>query len=220
VNEASSGPSPAHERGKQRRRRAIVDAARDIISREGEAGMTMRSMAAQAGVSPATPYNLFGSKQAILQAVYDEDLEQFRTYYEQRRSGDALARLFDIMDVSITYFEREPEFYRALIGILQRNAGSEIGASAWALRLNYFRTLIEDNIAAAELRSDTPVELVSSALVRIFKAIAQEWVDGSLSLPQMRDELGTSFSLVLASLVTAKGEPVLDEVRRRYHRAG
>jgi AcrR family transcriptional regulator len=212
----SAAPPAAHERGKNKRRRAILDAARDIILREGEAGMTMRSMAAQAGVSPATPYNLFGSKQAILQAIYDEDYVDYVRYFEERASTDALIRIFDLAHISIEYFELQPDFYRALFGILQRHSGSDVEASSWSLRMAYLQGLLRDCVAAGELRDDSPIELVSSALLRIFKAIAQEWVEGALSLEDARNELGVSFGLVLASLITAKGAPAFGQARGRY----
>lgn len=213
---SSSAPSAAHERGKSKRRRAILDAAHDIILREGETGMTMRAMAAQAGVSPATPYNLFGSKQAILQAIYDEDYLAYSRYFEGRASKDPLIRIFDIADISIEYFERQPDFYRALLGILQRNSGSEVDSASWSLRRGYLRKLLQDCVASGHLRDDTPVDLATSALLRIFKAISQEWVEGGLTLDDWRNELGISIGLVLGSLVTAKGMPGLDLARGRY----
>lgn len=198
------------------RRRAILDAARDIILREGEAGMTMRSMAAQAGVSPATPYNLFGSKQAILQAIYDEDYAIFTRQFEAQASDDALIRLFDIADFSIDYFERQPDFYRALFAILQRHSGSEVESRSWSLRMAYLQGVVRAAMLSGELRDDVPVELVCSALLRIVKAIAQEWVEGVLALDEARRELGVSFGLVLASLVTPRGAAAFGEVRQRY----
>lgn len=209
-------PSAAHERGKSKRRRAILDAARDIILREGEAGMTMRSMAAQAGVSPATPYNLFGSKQAILQAIYDEDYLAYGRYFEAHASNDPLIRIFDIADISTEYFKLQPDFYRALLGILQRNSGSEVDSVSWSLRRGYLRGLVADCIASGHLRDGTPIDLVTSALLRIFKAISQEWVEGALTLEDWRTELGTSIGLVLASLITPKGAPGLELARERY----
>ncbi len=184
AREASLSPasSAAHEKGKAKRRRAILDAAHDIILRSGEAGMTMREMAAQAGVSPATPYNLFGSKQAILQAIYDEDYDNFSSYFEGHASSDPLVRIFDLADVSIEYFEQQPDFYRALFGILQRNSGTEVDSTSWSKRRVYLCALLQASVAAGQLRAETPVDLVSAVLLRIFKAIFQEWVEGTLSL--------------------------------------
>ena len=68
------------EEAKHSRRRKIVRAARVLMQQTGDAGFSMRALAEQAGVSIATPYNLFGSKQAIMFAVLDADLE----YYQKR----------------------------------------------------------------------------------------------------------------------------------------
>ena len=54
------------EEAKAERRHRIVTAARDLIRETGDTGLSMRAIAARANVSLSTPYNLFGSKGAIL----------------------------------------------------------------------------------------------------------------------------------------------------------
>ena len=56
------------ELGKSKRRREILAAARDLMRQSDDLGFSMRTLADRAGVSIATPYNLFGSKQAWLSA--------------------------------------------------------------------------------------------------------------------------------------------------------
>ncbi|MFX8339372.1 helix-turn-helix domain-containing protein, partial [Acinetobacter baumannii] len=65
---------------KAERRSRIIKAARDLIRETGDAGLSMRALAAKAGVSLATPYNLFGSKRAVLVAVL-EDIKGFGTRF-------------------------------------------------------------------------------------------------------------------------------------------
>jgi AcrR family transcriptional regulator len=65
------------ERNKSQRRGAIVEAARRLMHDSGNTGFSIRSLAEQAGVSLATLYNLFGSKQAILVALLNADFESF-----------------------------------------------------------------------------------------------------------------------------------------------
>src|SRR5271168_2287443 len=60
--EIASAPVGRREAGKRERRRRIIEAARALIRETGNAGLSMRALAARAGVSLATPYNLFGSK--------------------------------------------------------------------------------------------------------------------------------------------------------------
>ena len=69
-------PTGRREAGKAERRARIIQAARDLIRDTGDAGLSMRALAARAGVSLATPYNLFGSKRAIVMAVL-QDVREF-----------------------------------------------------------------------------------------------------------------------------------------------
>ena len=113
-----SAPISGHSKGKLKRQRAIIDAARDIMAESGEAGLTMFAVASRAGVSPATPYNLFGSKQAILQAVYEEDMRGFHANFDEHAGTDPLGRIFDLVDYTIKHWNSSPDFYRAMLTVL------------------------------------------------------------------------------------------------------
>lgn len=215
---AISTPLSGHKIGKLKRRRAILDAAREIIATLGDTGLNMRAMAARAGVSPATPYNLFGSKQAVLQAVYDEDQAEFYRDFEAHASTEPLTRLFDLIDLSFGHWRRTPEFHKALLKILYRSAAAAAQSGETPPRLTYVHVqrLIEEAVAAGVLRADTPVAIVTATLARIFRSAGQEWIDGALTLEQARDDLGRSFALVLAGLVTPGWQEALTAIGRRY----
>ena len=91
------------EEGKDQRRRAIVKAARALIRENAETGFSMRSLAERAGLSLVTPYNLFGSKQAVLQAVLDEDLEFFSQHIAAFEE-DCLDVFFEVVKQSCASF--------------------------------------------------------------------------------------------------------------------
>ncbi|MDO8381258.1 hypothetical protein [Phenylobacterium sp.] len=57
----------------------------------------MRALATGAGVSLATPYNLFGSKRAIVLAVLD-DVRAFHERFSHLSSADPLERIFTAAD--------------------------------------------------------------------------------------------------------------------------
>src|SRR6185295_15437479 len=67
------------EQAKAERRLRIINAARDLIRETGDTNLSMRTIAKRAKVSLATPYNLFGSKRAVVLAV----LEDERDFYER-----------------------------------------------------------------------------------------------------------------------------------------
>src|ERR1700751_3254513 len=52
--------------------RALIDAARRILEAEGQAALSLRAVAREAGVSPAAPYHHFKDKGEPLNAVAEE----------------------------------------------------------------------------------------------------------------------------------------------------
>jgi hypothetical protein len=79
------------------------------------AGVAGCSSAASTVTMPPEGHHL-PSVLGPLQAVYDEDYEDYAHFFEEHASKDELIRLFDIPDISIRYFERQPDFYRACDG--------------------------------------------------------------------------------------------------------
>src|SRR5690606_3565515 len=66
---------PGRPRGDTSQQRdRLLDAALDCYAREGIAAASVRSIAAQAGVTPALVNYYFGSKEALLDAVVEERL--------------------------------------------------------------------------------------------------------------------------------------------------
>jgi AcrR family transcriptional regulator len=55
-------------------RRRVLDAARDLLVERGPMAVTMRDVAAEAGVSAETVYKTFGTKAALIKDVYDVTL--------------------------------------------------------------------------------------------------------------------------------------------------
>jgi AcrR family transcriptional regulator len=217
VDEASAAEALAsgHSRGKAKRQRAILDAARDIMAEAGEAGLTMFALASRAGVSPATPYNLFGSKQAILQAVYEEDMRDFHANYDANAGTDPLGRIFELADHSVEHWSSSPDFYRAMLTVLSRSAGSGV-EGAWSPKRSYARKLVQDLAATGGIVAGAPIEALATALIRMLKSVGGEWVDGTLTLEQAGRELGTGFGIVLTGFVTPSTEAALAAILKRY----
>lgn len=68
---AAGAGSTAGRRRKSRKREAIIGAAKDMFFREGYAGASMDRITSLAGVSKATIYNHFRSKEELLIAVVE-----------------------------------------------------------------------------------------------------------------------------------------------------
>src|SRR5690606_17376802 len=118
-------------------------------------------IAARAGLSPVTVYNLFGSKSAIVQAAYEQDYGELIAYFEENASDEPLERIFDLITLSTAYYERRPRFYRALFGTLIRNSASALAIANWESRSRNMLGLLAAAVKAGMLRRDTPVDVLA-----------------------------------------------------------
>lgn len=98
-------------------RRAMLDAAAEILSQEGLAALTLRACARRAGVSHAAPSHHFGSLKGLLTAVVAQSFEMIAAVAEQvvaeemRSPKDVLARFAH----AYAYFAVEnPERFRLM----------------------------------------------------------------------------------------------------------
>lgn len=72
---------------------ALVDAAEAVLVRDGPAAVTVRAVAAQAGVAPMGVYNRFGSKDGLIDALLVRGFEGLRQAVAGRGELDPLERL-------------------------------------------------------------------------------------------------------------------------------
>jgi AcrR family transcriptional regulator len=73
-------------------RRAILDAALGVLAADGEAGFTVRRIAAAAGCSTSGVYTWFGGKAGLVDAIFVEGFEAFdAALADAYRAADAMA---------------------------------------------------------------------------------------------------------------------------------
>ncbi len=71
----------------------LIDAADEVLRRDGLTGVTVRAVAAEAGVAPMGVYNRFGSKDALVDALLIRAISDFRAATRHRNETDAAERL-------------------------------------------------------------------------------------------------------------------------------
>jgi len=72
---STSRPNAPYHHGDLRN--ALLEAALQILEREGEAGLGLRDVARAVGVSPAAPYRHFDSRAALLEALAVTGFQRF-----------------------------------------------------------------------------------------------------------------------------------------------
>ena len=171
---------------KAERRSRIIKAARDLIRETGDAGLSMRALAAKAGVSLATPYNLFGSKRAVLVAVL-EDIKGFGTRFASFKSLDPLERILRAARLAVSYYEDDPAFYRALwTSILAASASEERSAIFNQKRDGFWMKLLDDAVDEGLLLPDIDTAVLLRNLDYTFRSVMLHWVIAEIEIEDIQ----------------------------------
>ena len=100
-------------------RRALLDAALQVLTEEGFAGLTLRAVARRAGVSEAAPYHHFASKAALVEALVVETLQQLAQGLQEAVQTTAGTPLDQLVATGVAYVRFALE-HRASFHILYR----------------------------------------------------------------------------------------------------
>jgi AcrR family transcriptional regulator len=190
------------EEAKEERRRRIITAARDLIRETGDTGLSMRAIAARANVSLSTPYNLFGSKRAIVVAVL-EDIREFHERFAKLRSVNAVERIFQALAMSIRYYVDDPDFYRTLWTGMFDMSGKEVRAAlARPERDAFWLALINAAAEEGALLADIDTGMLLRDLDLTFGAVMLNWVLGALSVEELAPAAAYGYALTLRGAAT------------------
>jgi AcrR family transcriptional regulator len=205
------GNMASREEAKQQRRDEIVRAARKMMQRTGKTGFSMRALADEAGVSIATPYNLFGSKQAVMFAVLDADLTQYQERLEQLKS-DEIDAFFKAVSLATELYGTEPNFYRAVLFAVYNDGGTEFRSMFSGPRHAMWKQLVENAIAAGQLSPEVDTAAFAVNLGNVLFSCILEWVYGQLSLPELEARGQYGFALALSGMSTPESS---ERLRRK-----
>jgi AcrR family transcriptional regulator len=93
----------------------LLDLASREISAHGEAALSVRSLASEAGTSPSAVYTLFGGRDALLAAVSAEGFARFATHLAASpRTVDAGADLASLGLAYRSFALADPHYYAVM----------------------------------------------------------------------------------------------------------
>lgn len=195
--QASLASVGRREAGKAERRGRIIHAARDLIRETGNAGLSMRALATRAGVSLATPYNLFGSKRAIVLALLD-DVREFHDRFSHVNSADPLERIFTAIDMSVAFYVDDPSFYRTLWAAVFDTQDDDVRGEIYNRKRDAFwRGLIEAAGEAGALSPRIDRALLLRQLDLQFRSAMLDWVVGELAPHLLAPTIRYGYALML-----------------------
>lgn len=200
------------EAAKAERRHRIIMAARDLIKETGDTGLSMRAIAARAGVALTTPYSLFGSKRAIVIALL-EDVREFHERFSRLRRDGAIDRIFHAVSISLDYLADDPEFYRTLWTEVLRFDSKELrGELQSPQRYGFWWALLREAQEEGALLSGIELDPLLRALDAAYVAGLLAWVLGAIDVGELGPRVGYGYALALRG---AASDAQRDTVERR-----
>jgi AcrR family transcriptional regulator len=194
-------PIGRREAGKAERRERIISAARLLIRETGNAGLSMRVLASKAGVSLATPYNLFGSKRAIVLALL-QDVREFHERFSHLRATDPLERIFMAVDLEIELHLAEPTLYKTMWAAVF-DTSDDLRATLWNPKRDAFwRGLIGAAVEAGALAPEISQEWLQRQLDHLFRCVMLDWVVGILEADAVAPAARHGYALMLKGAST------------------
>lgn len=196
------------ELGKSERRRRIVQAAADLVRRDGFEAVSMVAIAERADVSPATLYNLFHTKAAIFRDVFDLDLEDYDRRVRAAPASDALERMFAAISVAARLYEAEPGFYRAMArsGV----PGEPMRAAIDEPRMAWWQDQVAAAIANGDLKPTASAAALGVVLMQFMRGAFMDWAMGAITPARLEAEAAYGFALMLRAHVADGQAAALD----------
>jgi len=148
---AEAAVASTHASGKGQRRARLIRAARDLIAERADGNFSMVELAMRAGLSPATPYNLLGSKAAILGEVYRAETEGFRRTDKLPHRKPPVERVMATVEHILRVFTHNPNFYRNLWRTLRTIGPDEMRKLIVPLSDKMLQPLVEELVAAGAI---------------------------------------------------------------------
>jgi AcrR family transcriptional regulator len=178
----------------------------------------MRSLAARARVSLATPYNLFGSKQGVLDALLQTNLDMFRQALSGSVSRDPIVRIFDVVSLAAQFYLADPAFYKALYLALFEAENVELRNLYSAGRQQFWEGLLAEATASHHLEPDTDTRALSRTLRYVVTGALHSWATSGITSEQLEAELGYGVSMALMGMATMHSRGQIECKLRSYQR--
>jgi AcrR family transcriptional regulator len=203
------------ERQVAERRERILRAAESLIRKSRGTEFTMRSLAAAAEVSPATPYNLFESKEGLLYSLLFRSLDAFEAKGLRFESTEPLDHVIEAAENAVQIFVSDPLFlrplYRFLLGVADPRHRPRFISRAHAFWRTTLETAVERRLLVKGVSSDD----LAYALLAHFMGVLDLWVHRDVDDRGFRAH--ATYGVILHLWPLARGKHIA-EMRQRMLR--
>src|SRR5919108_1905120 len=160
----------------------ILDAAVRVFARTGFYNSRVSDIAREAGIASGTIYLYFKTKDDILVTLFREKMADWVAHARREIAAepDALAKLRRLVQLHFHVLETDPDLAEVVQVELRQGHKFFRGASAHEVSA-YFEliaSVLEEGIAAGQIRKDLPVKIATKTLFGAMDQLATSWVLG------------------------------------------
>lgn len=208
------------QQGVEERRRRLVRAASELLAERDDGNFSMPDLARRAGLSLATPYNLFGSKAAVLAQVFERLVHGFRRDSGWMAGLPASERVLGVVDRLVLAYEEQGALFRNLWKALYGLDLAEHRQLNLSLSHEIVHPLVESLAADGLISEDIPQAAIETTLVRLFEASFEMWAAQDWPPSRLKSQLRAGFALVFLGLIEEPERSRLADALRAENCAG
>jgi TetR/AcrR family transcriptional regulator, cholesterol catabolism regulator len=192
-------------RNREDRGRRILKAAVELAERGGFDAVRQREVAAQAGVALGTLYKRFASKEELLLAALELEVEKFEHRLKLRplKGDTAVERITSLFSSALTAFIRKPHLGRATIRAATSGTLSKRFLDYHAMLIRHVVTAIDDKemiAAGAPVLSSEQKHVVGVLLLQIWFTSLVGWAAGVQDPKSMSGQITMSADILIRGL--------------------
>lgn len=185
------------------RRARILHAARRMLVTGGIEGLNLRALAAAAGVTVPTIYNLVGNKEDLIASLFTQTLVEVEARMAAHAGTEPLELAEAVVTESTGLYAEDEDYYRtAFIAIEHLNQSSERHRAVadvyqWGERLTTAGCLACQR--AGLLRGAIEPSRLGQLILRSYRVNCRAWAFRQISLTEFRDQALADVYITLAA---------------------
>jgi AcrR family transcriptional regulator len=208
-------PAGLRERHKERRRRAILQAVRDLLRDGAETDLTKDRIAERAEVAPATVYNLVGTRARLWAALAEDFTAELDRRLARSRPADPVARLRQVIGATVDLFVEDPKVTTRML-----RGWEESGQVLRGGPVVHFLAALEAAQQAGVLAPGVDVRLLSASIATSCVGALHQWAAAMIDAPKLRAAAMLAADMALAAAASEEHRQRLQKPLRRRRALG
>jgi AcrR family transcriptional regulator len=206
-------PTQRRERNREEVRRAILDAAREVMREEGVAALNLNEVARRVGMKTPSLYEYFSGKLAIYDALY---LEGVRLYGESRiKRKEQNLNFWEFVEQAIYYYlnfaYRNPDLYYLVFERpVPEFVPSEESMVESRKLLGNLNPIFQEAINKGVIKTDLSVEAVRDIFILVLHGLTSMHMANEPDLPPGQGRFGSLIPAITDMLKTAWQNPAIE----------